>query len=84
MKLKSRDREYFGKTKNYLTWFGFWHPGKDAALRAEKDYNEKVFEENRKQDELEAGTTLQLTQLDNKKTILIIFLVIIGVVIIYR
>jgi hypothetical protein len=47
---------------NHITWFEFWHPRKAAALEAEQDYNESAFGANWNLDQLEAQTTLELSE----------------------
>ncbi|MDD3687683.1 MAG: hypothetical protein PHE56_13075 [Bacteroidales bacterium] len=43
-------------------WFRLWHPRKAAALEAEQEYNESVFDANWNLDQLEAQTTLELSE----------------------
>ncbi len=65
--------------KNYMTWFEFWYPAKNASLNAEKSYNDKVFEYNKIQDDTEYAATLKLTKMDNIKIIVIAILIVFAI-----
>ena len=69
------------KTTQNMTWFEFWNPGQAAALDAEERLNNKVMEENRIQDLLEAEMSLKLTQSDNLKFIIVIAIMAVTLII---
>lgn len=55
-----------GNDINAITWYEFWHPRKAAALAAEQDYNDRVFDENANQDDLEADMTYKLSLMEKE------------------
>ena len=66
--------------KNYFTWHEFWYPNQAAAQNIADKLNLWTLEYNAKQDELEAGTSVELTKLDNIKIIVAIIIITVALV----
>ncbi|MDR3047607.1 MAG: hypothetical protein LBU51_08375 [Bacteroidales bacterium] len=61
-------------------WFAFWYPREYSAIKAQENLNNNKLEYNQNQNQLEAKTSIILTKEDNKKIIIAIIIITVGLI----